>query len=92
MPHAWQDLVLGLPAGFLGALVLFIVVGVISDLVSPPPETPAKLHFEWWVSTALSAAACIFFTRRAPIFGIASTTGALLVVLIASVFAWLDLP
>jgi len=88
-PYAWLDLVLGLPAGSLGALLVSAAVGILGDLVSPPPETAAEVRFEWWASAALSAAACVFLVRRAPLFGIALTTGALIVLLIDAALAWL---
>ena len=88
-PYGWLDLVLGLPAGFLGALLVFCAIGILGDLVSPPPESNAKVRFEFWVPAALSAATCVVLVRRAPLFGIALTTGALIFVMITSIFVWL---
>lgn len=45
-PHAWLDLVLGLPTGFVGAFLSFAAVGLVGDLVSPPPESGAKMRLE----------------------------------------------
>lgn len=88
-PYGWLDLVLGLPAGFLGAVLVSAAVGILGDLISPPPESGAKIRFEFCVSAALSAAACAVLMRRAPLFGIALTTGALIVLLIEAASAWL---
>ena len=85
-PYAWLDLLLGLPTGFIGPLLLFTAINFFGDLVSPPPETAAKWWLEFWLSAALSAVVCFLLVRRAPLFGVALTAEALVALLIAFVF------
>lgn len=88
-PYAWLDIVLGLPAGLLGALLLYGTVGVLSDLVSPPPSSDAKMRLGFCVSASLITAACFFLVRRFPLFGILLITGALILLVPVSLLVWL---
>ena len=104
-PHAWLDLLLGFPTGFAGTLALFFFavngVGILEFLalhasevgkVGPEQtssEAAAELGVAWVLAAALSAAVCIVLVRRAPLFGIALTTGAVIALLIAAACAWL---
>ncbi len=88
-PYAWLDLSLGLAAGLIGTFLVIVAVGIVGDLVSRPSGSVLKARFEFCVYAALSAAACFVLVRRAPLFGIMLTTGALIVLLVMSLLVWL---
>ena len=86
----WLDLVLGLPTGLAGALLLYVAVGVLGNLAFPPPSGGmVQVSTELCVFAALAAALCLLTVRRLPFFGGSLMLGALLVLMFACLVVWI---
>ena len=89
-PHAWLDMLLGLPAGLVGALLLTsLVVGLATPLDSAQVDA-VPLYAGFCGSILLGLAACAVLLRRRTVFGMAVTVGAVVLWGIAAVFLWLQ--
>lgn len=92
-PHKELDLLLGLPAGLLGAVLLSSLIVVLATPLDAPPEIPpvevVPSLAGFCGSIVLGAAACAVLLRRRTVFGVAVTVGAVTVWAVAGVFLWL---
>ena len=74
-PHVWLDILLGLPAGLVGALLLTsLVVGLATPLDSAQVD-PVPLYAGFCGSILLGLAACAVLLLRRTVFGGAATVG-----------------
>jgi len=89
-PHVWLDILLGLPAGLVGALLLTSLVVSLATPLDSAQVDPVPLYAGFCGSILLGLAACAVLLLRRTVFGGAVTVGTVILWGVAAVFFWLQ--